>query len=354
MHSITRQPRLLVKMSGAPETLRFTLPQERDLKLAFEPLFRSLGQATPALNTNPQWYVMAAQTQADEVNSWDLCHRLLAGGFGVTGMPSPVFAEPDFEQQWIFGTPSSHALALTSPSDAAAGPDPKLPFVRDNLYWFRDADHSQLELARRQAGNPSAAKRVRIAHFDTGYDPAHSALPRFLRRDLQRNFVDQQFPNDASDRSSGFVNNLGHGTGTIGILALGGAPQAEVVPVRIANSVALFRNSAVAQAFDYAHSLSNGARTRIHVITMSMGGLASRAWAEAVHQLYEEGVFIVAAAGNNFGNLPTHHMVYPARFGRVVAVTTKWNGSPRSCIRCITVSLPAPDGPEITISSGCG
>jgi hypothetical protein len=32
------------------------------------------------------------------------------------------------------------------------------------------------------------------------------------------------------------------------------------------------------------------------------------------------GVFVVTAAGNNFGNFPTHEIVYPARAGRVVAV----------------------------------
>src|SRR5260370_26842819 len=52
---------------------------------------------------------------------------------------------------------------------------------------------------------------------------------------------------------------------------------------------------------------------------MSMGGLAYQAWAEAVNAVYEQGVFIVTAAGNNFGNLPTRNIVFPARFGRVVA-----------------------------------
>src|SRR5262249_13137540 len=69
---------------------------------------------------------------------------------------------------------------------------------------------------------------------------------------------------------------------------------------------------------DYVHSLWNSPN-RVHVITMSMGGLASQAWAEAVNALYELGVFVTAAAGNNFGNLPTHNIVYPARFKRVIA-----------------------------------
>jgi hypothetical protein len=36
----------------------------------------------------------------------------------------------------------------------------------------------------------------------------------------------------------------------------------------------------------------------------------------AVNALYELGIFIVTAAGNNFGNLPTRNIVYPARFKR--------------------------------------
>ncbi len=59
--------------------------------------------------------------------------------------------------------------------------------------------------------------------------------------------------------------------------------------------------------------------TAVDVVTLSMGGLASSAWADAVNALYEAGVVVVTAAGNNFGNLPTHHVVYPARFNRVIA-----------------------------------
>ena len=109
---------------------------------------------------------------------------------------------------------------------------------------------------------------------------------------------------------------------------MGGAPFAEVVPVRVANRVVLFSNSAIAKAFDYVHGL-NVAGTRVDIITMSMGGLASQAWADAVNALYEQGVFIVTAAGNNFGNLPTHNIVYPARFNRVVAACgVMANGKP--------------------------
>lgn len=149
-----------------------------------------------------------------------------------------------------------------------------------------------------------------------------------MRLDLQRNFVDEDRPDDASDQPTAVVNPMfGHGTGTLGLLAgsavegvpLGGAPNVEVVPIRVANWVVLFSNSAIARAFDYVHRLSSNPHTRIHVVTMSMGGVASAAWADAVNALYDMGVFIVTAAGNNYGNLPTRNIVYPARFDRVVA-----------------------------------
>jgi hypothetical protein len=70
---------------------------------------------------------------------------------------------------------------------------------------------------------------------------------------------------------------------------------------------------------DHVHALCADPDSFVHVVTLSMGGVASQAWAEAVNALYDRGVVVVAAAGNNFGNLPTRHIVYPARFRRVVA-----------------------------------
>src|SRR5262249_17401718 len=61
----------------------------------------------------------------------------------------------------------------------------------------------------------------------------------------------------------------------------------------------------------------------IHVMSMSMGGVASQAWADAVNKAYDAGIVYVAAAGNNFSagffGVPTRFIVYPARFRRVIA-----------------------------------
>lgn len=294
--------------------------------VAFEtrPLFTSIGRSEArGLVAPATWHVLTTTADLGATNAWDLCHALVRDGFGVDGTSAPEFAEPDIEQRWLFGDDETHALALSAGCDAPAPPDPAFPAFPDP-FWYRDANH---------AGFPGGANDgagAIVAHFDTGYDPAQLTRPVNLLTALARNFVDSD-PNlakDATDRTTGSFTNLGHGTGTLSILAgagpngtppVGAAPGAGVVPIRVANSVVLFKNGAIAQAFDYVHSLLDDPQTRVHVITMSMGGLASQAWADAVNALYERGVFIVTAAGNNFGNLPTRNIVFPARFGRVVA-----------------------------------
>ena len=319
-------PRILVKAAPGLSATKLTFGAAA-VPYTVTPLFESIGaHGGLGAAADDVWYVLAPAADAGSVeNPWDVCHQLLQSGFGVAG-PPPKFAEPDLEQKWVYGSPTELGQSLAQSCDVV---DPQnQDFPRDpNNYWFRDAAHSQFDSAIAAIGGPDVAAKVRIAHFDTGYDPNHKSLPKRLRRDIARNFVDDDSPNDASDRTGGLFTNLGHGTGTLSILAgagipattlLGGAPFAEVVPVRVANRVVLFSNSSIAKAFDYVHAL-NAAGTRVDIITMSMGGLASQAWADAVNALYEQGVFIVTAAGNNYGNVPTHNIVYPARFDRVVA-----------------------------------
>ncbi|WP_431572352.1 S8 family serine peptidase [Hypericibacter sp.] len=274
----------------------------------------------------------------DDLNPWDACHSLLQGGLGIAGTVAPIFAEPDFPQRWPTGRDDMAALAAAG--ECVVDPqDPRFP-VNPDPFWFKDDQHGQFTSALGPIKEP-IADRVRVAHLDTGYDADQDTLPRFLNRDLQRNFVDSGRPNDARDDSDGPLNNLGHGTGTLSLLAgktggpngsaMGAAPFVEVVPIRVANRVVLFYNSAIAQGLDYVHELCTrrNAPMPVHVVTMSMGGLASQAWAEAVNALYDAGVFIVTAAGNNYGNLPTRNIVYPARFKRVVAACGAMvNGKP--------------------------
>jgi hypothetical protein len=316
---------LLVKAKLTPS--KFTLRMgEGPANFAVEPLFSSIDSSASLHGMSVDgaqgatWHLIRAPLMASPQAVWDSCHALLAEGFGVSGAAGPEFVEPDLQQRWISGDEAGRAIALGGGCPAQGDPfDVRFPDGGDPL-WYRDDAHSQFDHAFDGSGvSPST---IRIAHLDTGYDPTHAETPMRLRQDLQRNFVQGGKPNDAADTTEGLLTQLGHGTGTLSILAgrsVGAAPFAEVVPVRVADRVVLFRNSAIARAFDYVHGLCADPATRVHVISLSMGGVASQAWAEAVNALYERGVVTVAAAGNNFGNLPTRHIVYPARFGRVLA-----------------------------------
>ena len=186
---------------------------------------------------------------------------------------------------------------------------------------------------------------VRIAHLDTGYAgppnfPPHPSQPRNLLTNLARDFTVDPPANSATDPGS--VNpllNSGHGTATLALLAgtrlkltlniknggaltfegdFGGAPDAEVVPVRISESVIHLYTSAMALGLDYAIT------TGCDVVSLSHGGLPTQAWAAAVNRLYDAGIVLAAASGDSLYfkviTLATHFTVYPSAFNRSITV----------------------------------
>lgn len=259
---------------------------------------------------------------------WDEAHRLLRDPVLFEFADGPVYAEPDLVQEFPHERLTDRdPESFSAPPCAEKPPDGYWPIGAPAIGWHLDADHSGLKAARDKAGDPSG-RRVRIGLLDTGYDPGHETIPLHLRSDMGRNFAGGD-PNDATDPGRHFPwNQPGHGTATGALLAgrrvsvpasgfndfLGGAPHAEVVPIRIADSVVHFKTSSMAVGIDYA--VDSGC----DVVSISMGGIPSRAWATAVNRAYEAGVAIFAAAGNRFGPSPPSSIVYPARFGRVVAV----------------------------------
>src|SRR5262245_2860816 len=280
------------------------------------------------------WHIARPKSAADTPNAWDVAHALNTGREGVgLAAGAPILIEPDFVQSWPYEGPDDRGLGIGA-TCAFDDQRDKLP-RSDNFAWQLNDDKSQLRNARAAAGGGST---IRIAHIDTGYDDSHATRPRLLRHDLQRNFVADQAANDAHDPNVP-GGNPGHGTGTLSILAgnafqfsnadyqfneaLGGAPDAEVIPVRVGKSVVQLLTSNIAKGINYAVELCANEQTRVHVITMSMGGLASAAWADAVNMAYEAGIIFVAAAGNNFSAgafpFPARSIVYPARFKRVIA-----------------------------------
>ena len=333
--------RILVKLAGAAAGARIRdipfgatgIPVELH-RLFSVPAPAGLGVA--AGGQVHTWHLLNVQDGslgATGTHPWDLAHAALQHGLGAAG--AVVAAEPDLEQSWHWQEQRlpGDSFAARSTTDCIPEGQNGGKYDEGNGFGWHLADAaSGLRAARETVGG--AAGNITIVHLDTGYDPDHMALPTGLDRDRQRNFIDGEDSNDASDHTppGGVLQNRGHGTGTIGILAggdanglkslpnppqgfgaIGGAPNARVVPVRIANSVVQFRTSTVALGIDYAREIG------ADVVSMSMGGLPSSAWADAVNLAYDAGVVLVCAAGNSYAGLPTSLIVYPARFQRVIA-----------------------------------
>jgi subtilisin family serine protease len=295
-------------------------------KTNLRPLY-DLGAPSTAgfgLAAAPQWYL--ADLPDGGPNPWDAAHASVADQLGVAES-DVVAAEPDLPQKYEdvnevakAGQPFAAGTNCTPQPQAtdqgrAGGP---------GFGWHLQDAYSQLGSAR--AAVAFSEPRTRIAHIDTGYDKTQKSKPENILTSLEHNFVDGDGnPNSSQDPDvGGMFDNSGHGTGTIGILAgcqvpqlggqyLGGCPHADILPLRIANSVVMFYTSNFGKALQYA--IQQGC----DVVSISMGGLPSSLWNDAVNAAYEAGICIVAAAGDCFGGLPSHHVVYPARYHRTIA-----------------------------------
>lgn len=187
------------------------------------------------------------------------------------------------------------------------------------------------------AGSPGAG--VLVAHPDTGY-----TLHPQIRDNLDgpgKNFVDPDSEEDALDplSSAGLLPNPGHGTSTASVICsphgdiqadgrpeaevCGVAPGARILPLRVSTSVVHFNFLNVSQALEEA------VRRGAHVVSMSLGGAAaSKRLRAAVQLALDNGLILVAAAGNE---LPI--VGFPAALPGVVAMAAcnpldmAWNRS---------------------------
>ena len=290
-------------------------------------------------------------------NPWDAAHAALAdrdsglAALAADGRPARLAAfEPDaaLAQPALEEAEREGLAALTSCASRSAGrvatvcAQPSGHWPSREVGWHAGDGYSQLraaqaEVTRRLAGAPLG---VRVVHFDTGFDDDHVALPAWLDRASSLDFTrdgDPASPAHDPGESCTFCNP-GHGTGTLSLLAgsemvvrdaagatlfdgpLGGAPGAEVLCYRISASVVHLTTGKMVRAFTRAVA------DRADVVSMSMGGLPSRALADAVDRAYDNGVAMFTAAGDFIRRpeLPIsspRSVVYPARFPRVVAVT---------------------------------
>jgi len=299
-----------------------------------EPLFKA-HHASPMFSaTQPadHWLTATANGGSD-VHPWDMAHRV------ARAAQYSIYVEPDLLQE----APAAPAAPAATAQQGFDQNWPPAALVSPG--WHLAAGFTGFEQVRGTA----TGNGIRIAHLDTGYWPPQDSTPRHIRRDLGYNFYENN-TNTTDPGTSGVLRNPGHGTATLAILSgntvdliyqgvqyngdFGGAPDAEVVPVRIGPSVVHFYSSAMAQGMDYAlgptgDPANSNPANKCDVVTISHGGLPSESWADAVNNLYEAGIVIVAASGDNFSELPTHLTVYPSAFNRVVtAVGATYDKTP--------------------------
>lgn len=331
--ALTGNGQLLVEVRGQPAAAVFAITAataglEPVASLArrgytVEPLFAGRQHTVMALSPalpDDHWLLAKPAVPAPTATPWDDAHAMAAESNYAH------YVEPD-----ILHTPPPPTAAPPAPPPDNTWP-PKGPISPG---WHLQAGFSGFAAVRSQAQGAG----VRIAHLDTGYTPGHMSNPVHLRTDLGQDF----WPDDPNTlgvdphTQTGLLPNPGHGTATLGLLAagklslsdggvsfddlFGGAPEAEVVPVRISPSVVHLYTSSMAQGLDYALAPGGNAANQCDAITISHGGLPTSAWAAAVNHLYEAGVVVVAASGDNFNyilDVPTHQTVYPSAFNRVV------------------------------------
>jgi hypothetical protein len=303
-----------------------------------EPLFNSTAHLTAAAafgamtSSGPSWS-LAKPTAVTQMNPWDAAHHAAAQQ-GYT-----AYIEPDI----------LHVPANVPPQAVASGgfnthypPPPGTPVSPG---WHLDQQFDGFENIRKIATGTG----VRIAHLDTGYTPKHASTPRRIQPQLGWNFWDDN--DDTTDPGTQVLGLFqpGHGTATLAILAgntlhlefgtqtyqgdFGGAPDADVVPVRIGPTVVHILSSTVARGLNYALAPRGDTNARCQVVSLSHGGLPSAAWATAVNALYEAGVTVVAASGDNFYlgivDIATQFTVYPSAFNRVTtALGATFAGKP--------------------------
>ncbi|KAA2243561.1 S8 family serine peptidase [Chitinophaga agrisoli] len=209
---------------------------------------------------------------------------------------------------------------------------PSLLQGKVGIGWHLDDAHSQLTKARDFVLAQNAEAHVRVGHIDTGYIQ-HTCLPVYLNREAARSFINGEDENPAIDLIESGQD--GHGLGTITLLAgyktdkaatfgefegyIGGVPFAEVIPMRVSESVVIFNSNNFCEAVDYA------IEQECEVISMSMAGKPSKRMARAINRAYESGIVMVTAASNCWykgpGALLPKCVMFPAAFERVIAAT---------------------------------
>jgi hypothetical protein len=314
---------LLVKVRGQPFSTIFGAAKPVAIHgYAIEPLSPA-PQARPTFNASvpgDHWLLAKPARSMSDPNPWDSAHAA-AKASGYKHYFEPDLVHPAPPPGTLVGGLNKNWPPFPPHDDVSPG-------------WHLETGFTGFSDVRAIATGAG----VRIAHLDTGYTPNHASKPRNLRPDLGYDYWDHKCdPVDPGTNGNPFLMP-GHGTATLALLAgntvdlpfrthrfqgdIGGAPDAEVIPVRISPSVIHLYTSTMAQGLYHALAPKGDYKNRCDVVSISHGGLPTSCWADAVNVLYEDGITVVAASGDSifaeFVDIATHYTVYPSAFNRVL------------------------------------
>lgn len=282
--------------------------------------------------------------------------ELFSIGYALADQLGLLSAEPDLGTGF-FSEPGEHAdeavIESVEWAQATCIVDKQPP--ADRRWALKSAGLLEAWAMSRGAG-------IIVAQADTGITQ-HDQLGAHML-DLSRGYDLIDNDPDPTDPLSADAGNPGHGTATASVLAgldtehmCGAAPDARIAPIRCIDNVKVFNAAPVAKAIAHA------TRTGCHVISMSLGGVPSRALHAAVCEAVKANLIVIAAAGNC-----ARMVVWPARYDEVIAVggsnidDATWIGSCRG--EAVDITAPAelvwraqrnaPSEPTDTVAPGQG
>lgn len=353
----------MTKITGFPLLKRLMAQAQADMRSLYAPerLRFALEIASGVANTDDVLAALRAQLEAitdsakftleplfdDQAGEESLFFTFAPDGLDRTLPDDILFAiAHDLRRELglISCEPDTGAQIFTDPS-----PEPSVTTegaVLDATCWVhgtppepKDWVLAMTNVRAAWALAPGKGQGVKVAQPDTGIAD-HQELAR-THFDFTRSLNLIEGGTQPTDPLTSEMSNPGHGTGTASVLASSGngaisgsAPGATIIPIRCINDVKIFNATPVARAVH--HAVSVGA----HVITMSLGGLWSRALRAAIRRAVAADVIVLSAAGNCVGLV-----VWPARYSDVIAVGGtnarhgKWKGS--SVGSAVDFSAPA-------------
>lgn len=286
-----------------------------------EPLF-------PETRAFENMYIVTSEEPRTEPEAFDVKYQL-------EDLPQVTDAAPNFsDHEPELPREAAAACLIDSSDDVPVQHDWSLDAMNVRTGWVLEPE----------AGGARFGEGVAVCHPDSGWAEHVEFDSDAIVKDQAIDLIDGGSGEDPLD----YAGNPGHGTATGSVIVSGDnsgggsdarlvtgiAPRARVIPIRTLTSVALFLDSDVARAVDYARTQS------CDVVSMSLGGAGFFGLKKIVRKAVEENEkIVVTAAGNCVGAV-----VAPAKYETTIAVAASnwddepWKGSSRGS--AVTVTAP--------------